>query len=397
MSSAWVMGEFTEYLLTTQHDGAWLPTPCFCQKGVFKVKVVLANFSLKFCFFKVKFGNIEFTLKTALNSFYELNEQQKRQLIDAEMLFSALEQSEEDAIRHRGSMFWRDQDGGRYLIALSAHSRQKSLGPASPETELKYERFMTRKAEVDARLKALREKADECRRMNKALRVGRTPDILIEVLNAMMRYGVAQHFLVVGTHALFAYETAAGVRFPGDVMATQDADLLFDTARRAAFVEVMKDRKMSFLGILKKVDKTFERGELDNSIARNASGYEIDLIRRFPPDSEDTSEHPLRLTADEEDLWPVRASMGQKLLSVPRFDQVVIGINGAMARMRTVHPLDFARIKRELSKNVDRDPLKKTKDLAQAEMVEALVREYLPNLAARAKNAESGGRPTGKA
>ena len=179
-----------------------------------------------------------------MNPFYELSEPQKRQLIDAEMLFSALEQTEADAIRHRGSMFWREQDGGSYLISLSAHSRQRSLGPASPENELKYERFTKRKAEVEARLKTLREKAEEYRRMNKALRVGRTPDILIEVLNAMMRYGVAGHFLVVGTHALFAYETAAGIRLPNDVMATQDADLLFDTGQRAAFMEVMKDRNM---------------------------------------------------------------------------------------------------------------------------------------------------------
>ena len=92
-------------------------------------------------------------------------------------------------------------------------------------------------------------------------------------------------------------------------MATQDADLLFDTGQRAAFMEVMEDRNMSFLGILKKVDKTFEYDELDNHTARNASGYEIDLIRRFPPDPEDNSEHPLQLTPEEGDLWPVRASM----------------------------------------------------------------------------------------
>ncbi|MEO7390727.1 MAG: GSU2403 family nucleotidyltransferase fold protein, partial [Ramlibacter sp.] len=289
-------------------------------------------------------------------SFHELSEQQKRQLIDAEMLFAGLEKAEADAIRHRGSMFWRDQDGGRYLIALSAHSRQRSLGPASKENELKYERFTRRKVEVEARLKALREKVAEYRRMNKALRVGRTPDVLIDVLNAMMRYGVSEHFLVVGTQALFAYEIAAGVRFPSDVMATQDADFLFDTAKRAAFMEVMEDRKMSFLGILQKADKSFERDELDNHTARNASGYEIDLIRRFPPDPQDPSEHPLQLTPDEEDLWPVRASMGQKLLSVPRFDQVVVGVNGGMARMRTVHPSHFARIKRQLAKDRNRDP-----------------------------------------
>lgn len=73
--------------------------------------------------------------------------------------------------------------------------------------------------------------------------------------------------------------------------------------------------------------------------------------------------------------------MGQKLLSVPRFDQVVIGVNGGMARMRTVHPLHFARIKRQLSKDPNRDPRKKAKDLAQADMVQALVKEYLPHLA----------------
>jgi hypothetical protein len=324
---------------------------------------------------------LKFTLKNPDLYFHELTEPQKRQLIDAEMLFANLERAEAEAIRHRGSMFWRDQDGGRYLIALSPHSRQRSLGPASPENELKYERFTKRKEEVEARVKSLRAKADECRRMNKALRVGRTPDILIDVLNAMMRYGVSQHFLVVGTHALFAYETAAGVRFPNDVMATQDADLLFDTANRAEFMEVMKDRQMSFMGILKKVDKTFERDELDNHTARNASGYEIDLIRRFPPDPEDTSEHPVQLTEEEGDLWPVRASMGQKLLSVPRFDQVVVGVNGGMARMRTVHPLHFARIKRQLAKEPARDPRKKAKDVAQADMTQALVEEFLPQLA----------------
>jgi Nucleotidyltransferase len=316
-----------------------------------------------------------------MNDFFELNAQQKRQLIDSEMLFHALEQAEAEGIRHRGSMFWREQDGGRYLIALSAHSRQRSLGTFSSVTESIHERFMTRKVEVEARLKSLKKKRDECQRMNKALRIGRTPDILIDLLNAMMRYGVAEHFLVVGTHALFAYESAAGVRFPNDVMTTQDADLLFDTGKRAAFLEVMGERKMSFLGILKKVDKTFERDLLDASIARNAAGYEVDLIRRFPLDPEDTSEHPLQLTPEEGDLWPVRASMGQKLLSVPRFDQVVVGIHGGVARMRTVHPLDFARIKRELSNNPNRDPRKKAKDLAQADGVERLVALHLPHLA----------------
>ena len=94
---------------------------------------------------------------------------------------------------------------------------------------------------------------------------------------------------------------------------------------------------------------------------------------------EDTSEHRLQLTPVDGDLWPVRASTGQKLLSVPRFDHVVIGINGGMARMRTVHPLDFASIKRQLPEDPRRDPLKKTKDMAQAQLIEQLMRECLPH------------------
>ena len=86
--------------------------------------------------------------------------------------------------------------------------------------------------------------------------------------------------------------------------------------------------------------------------------------------------------------------MGQKLLSVPRFDQVVVGVNGRMARMRTAHPLDFAHIKRELANDVDREPLKKTKDRSQADLVEKLVADYLPFLAKRPiESATEGAKP----
>ena len=58
-----------------------------------------------------------------------------------------------------------------------------------------------------------------------------------------------------------------------------------------------------------------------------------------------------------------------------------------MARLRTVHPLHFASIKRQLAKDANRDPRKKTKGVAQADMVQVLVREYLPHLAGSAGTA----------
>lgn len=69
-----------------------------------------------------------------------------------------------------------------------------------------------------------------------------------------------------------------------------------------------------------------------------------------------------------------------KLRESPRFSQVVVSLNGAMARMHTVHPLAFARIKKQLASKVGRDPLKAPKGALQAKLVTELVTSCLPHL-----------------
>ena len=89
----------------------------------------------------------------------------------------------------------------------------------------------------------------------------------------------------------------------------------------------------------------------------------------------------MRMSDAEDDFWTVQVSMGDdKLASARRFDQVVVAISGEMSLMRTVHPLDFARIKLALSQQVGRDPNKRGKDALQATIVNALVTNYLPHL-----------------
>jgi hypothetical protein len=308
----------------------------------------------------------------------ELSEPQRRQFLDAEMAFEAWERARDERRQHRGSMFWREQGGRRYLIRMSATSNQRSLGAHSPETEAMFERFTARKLEVENRLRHLEQKLEQHRRVNKALRVGRAPNILVAILDSLGRLGVLDHFLVVGTNALYAYEMAAGVRLPTDAMATMDADLLFDTRKRSEFIGVMKGHgDKTFLDLLKKADRSFERVETDISKAVNDSGYEVELLRRMAPAGTDESQ---RLTADDADLWPVQASTGEKLLSARRFSQVIVAANGEMARMQTVHPLAFATIKADLARKRGRDRLKAPKDAMQAEMVAALVEQLLPHL-----------------
>lgn len=303
------------------------------------------------------------------------SESQKRQFIDAETVFLAAVKAKKTAAEVRGSMLWRELRGKSTLIRTSTSSAQKSLGPRSTETEAIYASFMARKKSAEDRLKALKAQLATQQRLNRALRVGRVPNVVVGVLNALESMGVQEHFMVVGTHALYAYETAAGVRIAEDAMATRDVDMLFDTRKRISFFTAMKKLDSSLIGVLRKVDPSFEVAEDQLYTARNKDGFEVDIIRRT---TKDADPHPLRMSDEEDDFWAMQVSMGEKLQSARRMDQVVVATSGEMALMRTVHPLDFARIKQALSQQVGRDPNKRGKDTLQARIVTELVDQYLP-------------------
>jgi len=305
----------------------------------------------------------------------EISDNQKRQFIDAETVWEELLRVRREALQTRGGMIWREISGGKYLIRTSTKGRHKSLGPESPDTLQIYKNFTVRKAEVADRLARIGKAADEQRRLNRALRVGRVPTVVVNVLNSLEQAGLTEHFMVVGTHSLYAYESASGVRFVPEAMATRDIDLLFDTRKHLAFFSRMKEGEVSFLGLLKKIDKTFERLEHRKETVRNADGFEVDVIRRMAKEGDP---HPLRLSDDEEDVWAVQASTGDRIHGSPRFSQMVVATNGEMAVMHTMHPLDFVIVKRMLAEYPGREVLKRSKDRLQADLVEDLIRTHMP-------------------
>lgn len=280
----------------------------------------------------------------------ELSEAQTRQYIDAESAWRALQDARLAATEVRGSMMWRTQNGRRYLIRVAATGGQTSLGPASPENEQIYERFMARKTAVQSRQSQLQEVLQQHIRLNRALRVGRVPNVVVDALNALARAGLQNHFLTVGTHALYAYETACGVRVQTEATATQDIDLLLDTRKYLQFASTMQRLDTSLLSIFQKVDKTFVLREDQKYTAVNASGFEIDVIRRSAQTGAGTDPHP-----DE------------------RFSQMVVATSGNMATMHAPSPDSFVTIKTALSQQRDRDPLKSRKDSLQARVVTQLL------------------------
>lgn len=308
----------------------------------------------------------------------ELLPNQTRQYIDAETVFLELRRGRLEAAEVRGSMFWRTQGNAEYLIRESSGGAQKSLGLRSVETQAIHERFKQRKTDAANRLAALTVAAHNQQRLNKALRVGRVPGIVIKTLNALDAAGLQDHFVTIGTHALYAYESACGVRFVPDALATQDLDLLFDSRKRMSFMSQMRRMDSSFIGALQKADPTFRVMHDQKQTAINDAGFEVDVIRRA---AKDRDPHPFRLSTDENDLWAVQVEGADKMLSAPRFSQVVVAETGHMAVMNTMSPLTFIAIKRTIAKAAGRDPKKRLKDALQADLVESLVRSHMPQFA----------------
>ena len=86
------------------------------------------------------------------------------------------------------------------------------------------------------------------------------------------------------------------------------------------------------------------------------------------------------MSDDEDDFWAVQVDQGKQLAAVAKFEQMVVASSGEMATLRTLHPPDFVRLKRELATRPGRDPQKAPKDKLQADVVEQLWGEYLRHL-----------------
>lgn len=307
--------------------------------------------------------------------YIELSDNTSRQVIDSTTVFNEFMRVKAQARPYAGGMYWKRQGEYEYLVKTQPDNRQRRVGPRSPETEKIYAEFTARKRELGARLKSLRDALTDAERLNKALKAGRVPNVVVTVLQTLEDAGLSQHFTVVGTHALYAYEAAAGVRIVQGALATQDVDLLWDARKRVRFMSDIGRLGSSLLRVLQQADATFVRKEGQLETAINAKGFEVDFLRRQP---EGDDPHPLRFSDDEDDLWPVQAVRASVLTNAPRFEHVVISATGRMTLMRTIAPQAFIEFKRWMVAQVpQRLESKRRRDLRQADIVQALLDQGL--------------------
>jgi hypothetical protein len=305
--------------------------------------------------------------------FSELENDQRRQLIDAQQLFSVWREAAKE-FRHsyQGSMHWRRKSGTDYLYRIYP-DHETSLGRRSPETEQVKSSYTEQRTSLKQRVTKTRNRIEKMAVVNRAYRLGRMPLAAAKVLRELDEAGVlGRSAFVVGTHALFAYECMAGIVFDGALTATTDLDLLWDVRKRLTLA-VVDGEPDSVLGILRRADKSYVSKSAPFR-ASNDAGFMVDFIR--PERANESYASDPSLTAA--DTMAAQSIAGlQWLVNAPKIEQIIIAEDGRPLWVSSIDPRVFALHKYWVSKQTNREATKRTRDAQQAIAVAALATQYL--------------------
>jgi len=302
-----------------------------------------------------------------------LSDQQRLFLVESDQLYRAWREVQWRHIEYRYGMRWKKVAGRDYLIRLhDAEGRGKSLGPRSEKTEAIYLEFQKGRQLAQERFDGFKTRLALQSRLNRASRLGRMPHIVAEILQGLDGVQALSELRVVGTHALFAYEALGAVEFKMDLLASGDVDLLYDQRQPISILGKKLDG-YGVLGVLKKVDRTFEVLSKNHFRAVNKDGFMVDLITQ---NKGMQFKKPLPMAID--DLEMIEVPNLEWLANAPRHEVVVVSAKGEPVMIPVSDPRAFMIHKVWLSKQHDREPVKKQRDYQQALIVLDLLNEYLP-------------------
>jgi hypothetical protein len=312
----------------------------------------------------------------------ELSFDQLRERVNTAQRFTAWRDAQARAAGFRGSLVWHRSNGEDYLTRsyydAAGIRRQKVEGRRGPDTERVKAEWEKGRAEAQARAKRLRATLERQAAVNRALGLGRMPLLGARIVRALDDAGLLGNGLrIVGANALYAYEAAAGVMLDAGITATLDIDLLFDARRRLRMLATADVPEGTLIALLRRLDRSFARGR-ETFRATNADGYLVDLIKPLRVEPWRAERERLGDAADEIAAVPVAGLAW--LESAPAFEAIAIDEKGLPLRLATIDPRVFAAHKLWLSARLDRDPVRRRRDAAQAAAVGSLVAQHLPQL-----------------
>ena len=309
-------------------------------------------------------------------SFQSLTDNQAKCFIDAAQTYEALLAINKTALRFNGQLKWRTIQNKEYLYRTLPNGREISLGRRSIDTENLLNDFMTNKITVNDTKKGLQQSLIEKSRFCKAAKIQRVPSIVTKILRALDTVGMlGNNITVVGTNALYAYEAMAGCTFESAILATGDIDLLWNAKSKLSLLSDPSLHHEGLIGVLKKADRSFQPVFEKGFRAVNKDGYFVDLIKPTPVP---VFKNEAQSMGQADQLWATEIISLKWLESSPKLTQIVIGDDGFPARMTVPDPRVFSLYKYWLSQQIDREPMKKGRDLSQSIAVAQLINERLP-------------------
>jgi hypothetical protein len=269
-------------------------------------------------------------------------------------------------------MHWKKVKGREYLYKYRDRAGHgSSLGPRSPETERLFAEFGQRRRENAAQLHARRQQLAEAARFCRAALIHRVPEPVVRILRHLSSGDfAATPLMVIDTHALHAFEFAAGVF----IDAPPDSPLWSGAAPGLTLAATAALPPEEFLRLLRRADRSYKTLPGHGLAAVNQHGFRVKCLR--PP----TARAPHRMMGRDAPGLTVPVEMGDlaTLLAAPKFSQVVIGRRGDPVTMVAPDPRALALNLLWRSIQEDREPADKERDRAQAAALAELILRYLP-------------------
>ena len=305
----------------------------------------------------------------------EYTSSQRKQYINSKQVYEYyIEKKNEYFMNFNSSMYWRKVADKEYLTKKSSSlNRVTSLGVKSEDTVKIYEYFLEHKEALKLELTTLEEKLEKIRKLNKIEFLTRVPSELIEIYQKINELKLDDKMILIGTNALYAYESHCALFVEDEQLATEDIDLLSKDSKELSVVfrEVLPKGKLTSL--LKLIDKSFEQDKKLPYSFRNKKGVLLEII---------SPSHPKKNIKENSfmDILDLEMQGMQWLENSRIFKSMVIGENGKCAILSTIHPLEYAVHKNWLSKQLDRNIHKKNRDHKQSLLVTELIEKYMVNI-----------------
>jgi hypothetical protein len=301
----------------------------------------------------------------------DLRSEQIREKVNISQIYMAYIEAVARQNKYKGGMTWKTVSGKQYLYRR-VNGAWKSLGVRSSETEKTYDVFIAGRAHAADRVAKLREQIDVGARFAKASLINRVPTTVSAIIRQIRKAGMMNSLSVIGTHAIYVYESLAGVMVMPELMATADVDFLWDNRVKMKWGSDVGIN--GFLSVLQKSDRSFEKTK-QAFRAVNQDGFLVDLIIA---EEKAMIASPHKQMGNAYDLKATEIGSLRWLIHSPKVEAVVIDAKGYPILMKSPDPRCFAIHKLWLSEQPTRSHEKSIRDREQAITIAEMIIQYMP-------------------